>query len=279
MNEQWGISVICWSNDLFVHNEHFGLTFDAASWYGYPDMDLIIILPHDKCRNLGEAYNLGRSRAKYPLRIYMHQDVQLMDRSLGLKLATLLDESTGIGAVGPLGAAIDTGGGPWLCHPKYQIGHEPDLTAKSLLMTSDCRPLKVLDGIFIATNQDIPWSEEYEGTHLFIEDYCMRIRARGLQIWGVDTFLRHKGGNTGMDDKYWRSNALFRRNWEHAFSNPVPPMDLFKAFYEQFGLDSGLVHRKVIEAGMYDIVWRTWAAKQANDEKAARKAEKEAAYA
>jgi hypothetical protein len=59
--EPFGISVIAWSNDLAVHNSHFGISFEAAPWYGYPDIDPVIILPSDGCKNLGEAYNLGAS--------------------------------------------------------------------------------------------------------------------------------------------------------------------------------------------------------------------------
>src|SRR5438105_8093648 len=120
--ERLQISAISWSNDLAIHNRFFALSFEAAPWYGYPEIDPVVILPHDNCKNLGEAYNLGRKRAKFPLKIYMHQDVQLQDRSLGNKLGALLKEGSGIGAVGPLGASIDTGGGYWFWHPKYQVG-------------------------------------------------------------------------------------------------------------------------------------------------------------
>lgn len=279
MAEKFGISVITWSNDLLVHNQHFGISFEAAPWYGYPDIDPVIILPQDGAKNLGQAYNMGRARAKYPLRIYMHQDVQLSDRSLGLKLRELFKPSTGIGAVGPLGATIDTGGGYWFCHPKFQVGSSPDLSAKSLQLVSDARPLKVLDGIFLATDQDIEWDEGYEGTHMFIEDMCMRVRARGLRVWSVDTWLKHRGGGSGLDMKYWRSNARFRRLWEHAFDNPVPPMDLFMAFIEQYHITGGMIHRNLLQAGLYDVVWQTWAKKLREDERRARKEQSEAAYA
>lgn len=276
--EPFGISVIAWSNDLMTHNSHFGISFEAAPWYGYPDIDPVVILPSDGCKNLGEAYNLGRQRAKYPLRIFMHQDVMLQDRSLGLKLWSLLRPGTGIGAVGPLGATVDTGGGYWFCHPKYQVGSSPDLNSMSLLLVSDARPLKVLDGIFLATNQDIEWSEEYEGTHMFIEDMCMRVRERGLSIWSVDTFLRHKGSGSGLGGEYWRSNAKFRKNWAHRFSNDVPPMELFQAFMAQYRVLGGTVGRKILEAGFYDVVWQTWAKRQADVKREERRKEREAAY-
>jgi hypothetical protein len=278
------IAVVSWSNNLEIHNSHFALSFEAAPWHGFPEIRPYVILPHDKCRNLGEAYNLGRRRAnEHPdgrpdIYLYMHQDVRLQDRSLGLKLRALLGNDTGIGAVGPLGATIDTGSGYWFCHPKYQVGSAGDLNPKMLLMVGQTRELKVLDGIFLATHLDMEWSEEYEGPHMFIEDMCMRVRAKGLKVWSVSAFFAHRGGGGTLDDGFWRSNEKFVRNWQHAFANEYPPYELFRAFMAQYRLEGGTVHRKIVEAGMYNIVWDTWMKKVADDRRLEKRALKEVAY-
>jgi hypothetical protein len=52
---------------------------------------------------------------------------------------------------------------------------------------------------------------------------------------------------------------------QHAFANEYPPYELFRAFMGQYRIEGGLVHRKIVEAGMYNIVWDTWMKKVADD--------------
>jgi hypothetical protein len=188
----------------------------------------------------------------------------LQDRSLGLKLWSLLSPGTGIGAVGPLGATVDTGGGYWFCHPKYQVGSSPDLNSMSLLLVSDARPLKVLRW-YLPGDQSGHRVERGVRGHAHVHRGYVYARARAWAFHLVRGYLpapQRFRLRTGR-----RILALERAvppNWAHRFSNDVPPMELFQAFMAQYRVLGGTVGRKILEAGMYDVVWQTWAKRQAD---------------
>lgn len=202
-----GISVISWVNNKEMYQQMllpsfmYGLQIEA--W----DVEAIVISPNAGCTNMGQAYNLGRERAKYPTKIYAHQDVRIGDRAFTAKLNVLLNQPQ-IGVIGMVGSTVDSGA----CF--YHGPDEATVGMHRRMWWPEARQVQIVDCFLFATRLDIPFSEEYEGPHMVAEDYCMRARAAGYQIWIIDSPAEHVSGGH-QDEGFYRSVHTFRRKWKH----------------------------------------------------------------
>ena len=261
------VNIIVWANNAKKLESFVYKAFMNNAMFGSPDLNMITIPPELGFKNMGQAYEYGRQRAneldaqqgRKSVKVYMHQDLHILDRTFCNKVWELLRPNTGIGGLGIFGSTIDTGGAYFMCHPRYQRGIAYDLNGRGL-HTCECSPVKVLDGVLIATNQDIPWPDCYEKTHMFIEHMCMEIRKRGLSIWTLDSANLHESGGS-VDDTFWRSLQTFRRIWKRALPEDVPPVSMFKEFYEVNERNGGW-NRELLKKGAWDVVWKDWAAER-----------------
>jgi hypothetical protein len=114
-------------------------------------------------------------------------------------------------------------------------------------------PVKVVDGCFFATTEDMEWSEDYESTHMFIEDYCMRVRQAGKPVWCIDSYYTHASGGT-LDDRYWRSVQKFRHTWKHMLPEDIPPVGVFKKFAQK-NIANGKFKNGLIHKGGWHLAW------------------------
>lgn len=211
-----GISLIAWVNDQDQFANLVIRTLTSVYQIAEFDLQVIQILPEAGCVNMGQAYNLGRQAARFPTKLYIHQDAQPIDRHFVEKLHRLLDAPY-VGAVGLVGCVNDTGGAYFEAPLNQRRGqywgtfyHERAKVA-------------IVDGMLLATREDVPWSEEYETTHMFVEDYCMRVRETGKEIWTINSQIWHFSPGI-PDDRYYRSAETFRRNWAHRLPAGLPDL-------------------------------------------------------
>lgn len=208
------VSCITWSNDWQEYVNTLLPSLAMPFQMGYREMQPIIVPPEAGAANIGQAYNMARQYAKHKMRVFVHQDVKILDRLFFEKLDEMFLDPK-VGAVGVIGSVVDTGAGFFHTVPRNKRG-----TRYGGFYPERCK-VALVDGFMLATNLDLPFSEEYETTHMAIEDFCMQVRAAGKEVWTVDALCEHKSGGT-LDPAYWRSVSKFRRNWKHAL-----PRDMF----------------------------------------------------
>jgi hypothetical protein len=223
-------SLIVWVSDMVRFDAMVRPSFANAYQHGAYTLDAVLVgQMHQgrKVRNMGEAYNIGKRQARPDtIKIYMHQDCGVLDRSLLDKLEVMFSRPY-IGAVGILGATIDTGASYFQAPIEKQVGAAHDLRG----FRPDTARVKVLDGLLMATTSNAEWGEAYRGAHMAVEDYCMRVRAEGKEIWTVDALVQHLSLGT-VDDDYWASVKEFRNRWAGAFENMVPSVGKLRAVHD-----------------------------------------------
>jgi hypothetical protein len=153
--------------------------------------------------SIAVAYNrLLAETSGWRYKVYVHQDVVVLNRRLVADLLGLFRRRA-IGLVGVAGCRFlppsyvwwngsglygrvfeDRGEGPRL----LDFGDPP----------SDCAPVECVDGIFLATQYDVPWDERIPGFHFYDVTQSTRFLLRGYRVVVArqgDPWLRHDIGD------------------------------------------------------------------------------------
>jgi hypothetical protein len=164
--------------------------------------------------SIAVAYNQGTADAFNRIRCYVHSDVRVLD-SARLR-AELIEHCTAeVGMVGLIGS-VD------LVLPWWFAMTTRGSVADARIGMIDRGAGGVcgyLDGLLLATVQDLEWDESYPGFHLYDHDICQQMLARGLPNYcltdGAEMVL-HNTGNAGAISELdgWDSGmARFRDKW------------------------------------------------------------------
>lgn len=216
-----GVSVVCWVND----QERFYRDLIPTMMPGYQmadyNLQVLMVPPTALCKNMGQAYNRAQPWCKYENRVYVHQDVYMHDRYFMGRLFEMLALDN-VGVVGVIGSDIDTGAAFFHSPIPHHIGR------RNGFFLPTAGQVKVIDGLLMATRADFAFSEDYEGSHMVIEDYCMKVRATGKEVWLIDSLVTHLSGGT-LDDAYWRSAAAFKRKWRRSLPDELPSLRYYRS--------------------------------------------------
>lgn len=139
-----------------------------------PAEDELVVV--ENAPSVAVAYNEGTARASHRIRAYVHHDVVLVNPQ---KLRALLFEHcTGLnGIVGFIGSRTRVV--PWWSGE--MVGSVVDVRAGFGPIGPGGDGLAAyLDGLFLATAQDLTWDETYDGWHLYDHDICQQMLADGL---------------------------------------------------------------------------------------------------
>lgn len=125
------------------------------------------------------ALNIGISKAKNKIKCFIHSDVVVLDNArLRNELISHCNDQTGI--VGVIGTK-NRSHVPWW--EKDMCG----TIVESRLGLIDFGPggceCAVMDGLFLASAQDVRFDESFPGFHFYDYDICLQMLERGLPNW------------------------------------------------------------------------------------------------
>ncbi|WP_051287221.1 glycosyltransferase [Algoriphagus mannitolivorans] len=218
--------------------------------------------------NLSKAYNQGARQAQFDCLVFVHEDVTFESEGWGRSLISLFGDNPDVGIVGVAGAIkksyLPTGWGTGTSlfdrihmNQGSQNGTEFQSTQKE---NAVFEKVKVLDGVFLATQKDIweefPFDESLDGFHLYDIDFSLRITQKYTGIISYEILLTHY--STGNYDSDWvqktlnyhsrvdkrdlfdRDESYFsksRRAWYKALTFPKIHLIQRKKFLDQMGMD------------------------------------------
>lgn len=167
--------------------------------------------------SLASGYNAGvrASGAKY--KIYLHQDVCIANRMLLHDLLRLFQKHAQLGLVGVVGCVRIPASGVWWEASELYGKVLERRSAFGYLgfreVEGDFQPVDAVDGLFIATQYDVPWREDvFDGWHFYDVSQCFEFRKRGYAV-GVpsqrDAWVVHECGEQDYDPEYERYRVKF----------------------------------------------------------------------
>lgn len=159
-----------------------------------PPLDLIVVSGfHSITRN----YNEGMNRAKYKLKFFIHDDVDIADlyEPLFVKVDNLIKRFPNTGLVGVAGTTGNPTEWWWNTPPETMVGQvNMKGNVNEYWKWNISKPffdVNYIDGIFMATPTEIRFSEDIKGFHLYDVDYCNVIKDRGYDIKVITHMVTH----------------------------------------------------------------------------------------
>lgn len=181
------ISWIVASHDEEVLSSQLGPSL--ASMPGGDELVVVCYAP-----SITVAYARGQGLAENPVRCYVHSDVRVLDLPR-LRRALLDQLRPSVGIVGIVGSR--TSAMPWWEADK--LGSVVD-TRLGRLDWGPGGPCAMLDGLLLATRQDVAWDTDAPGWHGYDHDACAQMLNRGLPnlcVTGGAELVEHDTGPFG----------------------------------------------------------------------------------
>jgi len=145
--------------------------------------------------SMASRYNEGMNASDAKYKIYMHQDVFITNTNLLYDLLKIFNDKS-IGMVGPAGCLAQISDGDFtkagenfyaniysynsITLSKNIAGFNKEETATDNIQLVD---VAMLDGMFLATQYDIPWDEEnFTGWDYYDASQCTRFHKEGYRV-------------------------------------------------------------------------------------------------
>ena len=134
------------------------------------------------------GYNIGMHQSDAKYKVYLHQDTLVVNKDLVADLRQLFRDNS-VGAVGVIGCRSLPKSGVWWdglrTYGRVLHACESESVVDSQCREPEglCQEVEAVDGLFIATQYDIPWREDlFTGFHLYDTSLCKEMQRRGLKV-------------------------------------------------------------------------------------------------
>ncbi|MDB4330328.1 glycosyltransferase family protein [bacterium] len=193
------------------------------------NLEPIQIIPIMDAMSIFHGYNEGIKKAKYDIKVFIHEDVDLLDISWYDQIVNAFTLDPKIGLVGLVGTRKhDDFGFWWFSGSQHVVGSVYSYNKKKLWtfnhINSPYTEVECVDGFFMATNKSIPFDENLKSKKFFLglydSDYAREMVKRGYKIVTVPHVAWHLGGDGeegGDSDALFHSCAdefeVFNKKW------------------------------------------------------------------
>jgi abequosyltransferase len=212
------ICFICCVND----QELYSIAKSSIESLYVPDGIEIDIVSVENASSITSGYNsaMGNSDAKY--KVYIHQDVRIVNEQFIPDLIALFSSSPSLGMIGMVGAKTLPQSGVW-----WEAGHMFGSVVEShtgVLQHLSFQPpsgtyesVEALDGLLLATQYDIPWREDLlKGWHFYDASQCQEFIYNGYDV-GIPQQLQpwciHDCGIVNTANGFHQDAAIFRNEY------------------------------------------------------------------
>lgn len=183
-------------------------------------------------KSMTAGYELARKSVPAEIKIYMHQDTFIFDEEYLKNLIEML-RNAGYAMLGLAGTKKLPKSAVWgesdpddMRFCLYQdftlqvLEAVTDASAVSSQELSadmstgeDCQEVESIDGVLMATREDVPWREDlFEGFHFYDISQCMEYRRRGYRVG-----IFENGGCAGvLHEVNVSKNEAYERHYEEA---------------------------------------------------------------
>ena len=133
------------------------------------------------------GYNAAMKSTDAAYKVYIHQDVFILNRDFPEKLVRAFEENEQYGILGVIGGFLPQNGSGWdhwSVGATYAVNEKKKLDLRSERMTDEAVvETDAVDGMLIATNEDVPWREDvFDGFDFYDLSQCEEFKKRGRKV-------------------------------------------------------------------------------------------------
>jgi hypothetical protein len=194
-----------------THNTHILEKCLVQSLILQDDDELIVI---EGAKSIAEGYNNGIDKAKNKIKCFIHHDL-IVTNPILLRMNLLAYCIEDIGIVGIVGSQTEAA--PWW--EGQCVGSVVD-SRNGILHFSDGKQFCLhLDGLMLATCQDVRFDESIPGFHFYDQDICRQMAEKGLHNFCIKDGYRMitHFTQTPMDmskiSGYKEAMAVYAKKW------------------------------------------------------------------
>lgn len=178
--------IVCVNNELYYEECK---TYIESLYL--PSETKIEILPVRNATSMAAAYNEAMMQSKAKYKVYLHQDVFIINKNFITDIIRLFETNEEIGMIGLAGTKkLPQSGIWWYGEEKDSYGqiYEANLLATLKTPYQDIKNKKyeeveALDGLLLATSVDIPWREElFDGWHFYDISQSFEMQRHGYKL-------------------------------------------------------------------------------------------------
>lgn len=234
MNEKKIVFIIC-VND--------GLAYKECKYYldrlsvpqGY-ETDVIAVT---EAPSMTAGYNAGMQSSDARYKVYLHQDVRIVNPRFIYDLFNVFAADDEIGLIGMIGAShLDDGARAVVDWDTGKILHNctPSRLEYDMPTGTLYQEVEAVDGLLMATQEDVPWREDiFDGWDYYDISQCMEFARRGKKVavpYQETPWVWHDNSYSKMRD-YYRYAELFIKEYAdiHTFVS-VPVSQALREYNE-----------------------------------------------
>ena len=180
---------------------------EALEKAGLPKMFSMTLSGYD---NLAKAYNTAISAYPRGIKVFLHQDVEILHPEWPLKIIKAFEDPM-VGLVGCAGTIDLPPGDMWWTRQRYmRIWSGKEKADWRFDQIPENKDMEAVDGMLLATNLCVPFDENLgEGFHFYDMDYSLTIRNNGYKVRLVDIEPWHIGEYRDRNIDW----TLYNRKW------------------------------------------------------------------
>ncbi len=184
----------------------------------------LTIHPIRNAASMTEAYNIGCNQTNAKYKIYIHQDTMLINQNLLYELLNIF-KTPSIGMVGVAGVQTMPKSFIWWesngIDDYRNIYQDTVITREHTLTNPFSEPYKnvcVLDGVFLATQYDIPWREDlFDGWHYYDMSQSMEFQKKGYSVVVANQSfpwcLHEQKCNKTLESDFTKYQSIFQKEY------------------------------------------------------------------
>ncbi len=188
-----------------------------------PDECRVETLGVTAAHSMTSGYNEGMNASGADIKIYLHQDVQILNPLFLYEIIRLFDSNPEAGMIGLVGSKSlpedcimwhgDRVGRLYGPNDKMSFSFDGNLRAPTVT------EVEAIDGFMMITNKDIPWREDlFDGWDFYDVSQSAEFRKQGLKVIVPDqstAWVAHDDGMTDLSN-YEKYRNIFLSEYKHS---------------------------------------------------------------
>ncbi|QZY56315.1 glycosyltransferase family protein [Crassaminicella profunda] len=181
-------------------------------------------------KGITQAYNQGMQNSDAKYKVYMHQDVFIINKNFISDFITVFEQDKNIGMIGILGSKTIPANGVWWksqnLYGKVYDSHTGKLELLQLnTVENKYEIVEAIDGFIMITQYDLPWREDiFNGWHFYDTSQSIEFKKAGYKIAipeQTEPWCIHDCGIVNFKNGYEECRRIFL----NAYAKNIFPTD------------------------------------------------------